>query len=670
LPFEERLDFAFIASLIEEGRLPFVAYRQPDRIARHTLPAENLYHHLETHDVDLYLSQLGRRVDWRADRLYLLSSGMISEQERHNTKDRTHGALRRRWLETGRGWPAAKRFGFRRGADQYHEVDPEQWSLLLRMHLDYASVHESGRGSLRRLQEHMDGLGCHFSIERLRTILRDRIYVDGKHSVTYEGVVYPCRTIELPEPVPEDVFEHNQSLLSAIRGPNSVTPFGQFALNHIDVVHARCAAQTVADGRRPRLYGFQGAGTNRASPPGYRHYPRTPDTCRGYVIPAAVLEHAVIGQLRELARSPELLAAWAAAARPQRLIRGELAPEQREGLLGRIRNLQRHRAQIKREWLDEVSGGAPTSMAYLDEKLATLDAEIAGYERQIEESDRMGRRRRMEDGRPAAEPDPELVSRLMTVLTLDPPDDAQLRQRRVAVVAALISEVWVYDTDNGIEIELFGPLVPPDSPLIPTTLEELAEQAQRSREPSTKATLTGRFGSDERIPAWRSPRIALRTHPIECATAENVVRALRHVHETAPPGRLFGSDSTYARIVAQRPELPTYPQLLRYCRRLGKRPEQLVREVLGDDSTRMNRQRHWTLEDLILCARWMLDDGFDPGPGWTKRWEAFAAQRPYGRNLDAVWQWAKIYRTPMTEVFEIAKALGPDLRYTPTVTDR
>jgi hypothetical protein len=60
LSFEERLDFAFISSLIQERRLPFLAYRQPDRIARHTLPAENLYHHLETNAAPTGIDRLLR----------------------------------------------------------------------------------------------------------------------------------------------------------------------------------------------------------------------------------------------------------------------------------------------------------------------------------------------------------------------------------------------------------------------------------------------------------------------------------------------------------------------------------------------------------------------------------------------------------------------------------
>lgn len=65
--FDRRLDFAFIQDKIASEGLSWVAFRHPDRIARHQLPAELFYNYLESTGTELYLCAFGRRVDWRAD---------------------------------------------------------------------------------------------------------------------------------------------------------------------------------------------------------------------------------------------------------------------------------------------------------------------------------------------------------------------------------------------------------------------------------------------------------------------------------------------------------------------------------------------------------------------------------------------------------------------------
>lgn len=86
-PFERRLDRDKIAT---EG-CPRVAYRHPDRIARHQLQAALFYHDLEQTKTDLYLSALGGKVDWRADRMQLLVLGVLGEHEAGQIRDRTRG---------------------------------------------------------------------------------------------------------------------------------------------------------------------------------------------------------------------------------------------------------------------------------------------------------------------------------------------------------------------------------------------------------------------------------------------------------------------------------------------------------------------------------------------------------------------------------------------------
>ena len=90
-PFERRLNFAVVRDEIATEGCPGVAYRHSDRLGRHQLPAELFYHDLEQTKTDLYLSGLGGKVDWRADRMQLLMLGVLGEHEAGQIRDRTRG---------------------------------------------------------------------------------------------------------------------------------------------------------------------------------------------------------------------------------------------------------------------------------------------------------------------------------------------------------------------------------------------------------------------------------------------------------------------------------------------------------------------------------------------------------------------------------------------------
>jgi hypothetical protein len=83
---------------------------------------------------------------------------------------------------------------------------------------------------------------------------------------------------------------------------------------------------------------------------------------------------------------------------------------------------------------------------------------------------------------------------------------------------------------------------------------------------------------------------------------------------------------------------------------------QLAREVLGEDGLRMNRFRDVTRDDLVMCVSWALEDGFDTGRGWSRRWDDFARPRPYLRSLDSTRDWARKHGMTMPQLFEAARA--------------
>ena len=111
-PYADRPDFALVEQAISLGWCRWVAWRGPDRIARDVLPAETFYDRLRRDGVGLYLHGLGRLVDWQRDRVYLRALRLVSAEEAASIKDRTHAAIRSRYIAEGRGWPSSKRFGF------------------------------------------------------------------------------------------------------------------------------------------------------------------------------------------------------------------------------------------------------------------------------------------------------------------------------------------------------------------------------------------------------------------------------------------------------------------------------------------------------------------------------------------------------------------------------
>lgn len=174
------------------------------------------------------------------------------------------------------------------------------------------------------------------SPEKMRRILRDPMYVTGEWGASYKGNWYPGRTIRLARPIPRGVFDRNQDILDGHRGPNTRHPIGTFLLNRIPVVHAACHEAKIG-GRQIYL-----RGRVHHSHSGYFHSPRCPDDCRGWSVPAAALEGAVVDQLLKLARSPHLQKEWTERARPD-ADRGRDDPAQLAALRSRLELLHRQR---------------------------------------------------------------------------------------------------------------------------------------------------------------------------------------------------------------------------------------------------------------------------------------------------------------------------------------
>lgn len=443
--YENRPDFRIIEEAIELGWCRWVAWRDPDRIARDVLPAETFYDLLRCRNVTLHLSDRGGPIDWERDRVYLRTLGIVSAEEAISIKKRTQSAIKTRYPDQKRGWPASKRFGFRRNwATKYLEVHPEQWEYVKRIHLRYSELEDGRRGGLRALQAELLACGCELSVERIRKILRDPIYVSGEFSVIVAGVEVPQQPIPLDDPVPESVFQRNQELLALRSGRETKTPPGWFCLNSVPVRHARCAHLRDKRNLAPLLKGrvFQGVEA-------YRHSPWVPSCCRGYVIDRSALEPPVMVALRGLAADPALQSAW----RERRLALEHgytpLVIDRRRAQILRLRMRSRElqKAQLTRAFLERLDQGEQANeLAYL-QLVDAFDREIAQLQERLASS----------EAAPAvssAAPPPGLVDALEQVLTDEVPADTALRLQRAALVQALVEEIVLKDAEGGIAVRV------------------------------------------------------------------------------------------------------------------------------------------------------------------------------------------------------------------------
>lgn len=379
--YARRPDFAVIEQARAEGWLRWVCWRDQERVAREPMPFEQFMRYALDAPIDVYLQSLGRRVDWNTDRLMLRTLGIVSAEEREKITERTHRALRERWLKEGRGWPSARRFGFRRNpVTKFLEVDLEQWEFVKRIHLGYAGLEQraGGRG-VAALAGEMTALGCELSPAQVRRILRDRMYVDGTWSVS--NGKYPGRPVPLGEPIPEAVYERNQELLGLRRGRSSRTAIGEFALTGVPVIHDACEHRRDDAGRATTLRGRRHR--DRAGL-AYRHAPWVPEGCRGFSIARTELDAAVIRALVDLSDHPVLQSTWQRAYRPDAAaIPPVLSENDVRTLRLRIGRMRRQLGRVRRLHRESLLAGASLDLSLYGELVDDLTSEIARHEARL-----------------------------------------------------------------------------------------------------------------------------------------------------------------------------------------------------------------------------------------------------------------------------------------------
>jgi DNA invertase Pin-like site-specific DNA recombinase len=471
----ERDDMLKLDEYIEAGWVEHVIARGGDRIARDILPGETLLVRWAKHGIGLWLSDFGRRMNYATDpgdRMLVRTMMMISAEERSAIVRRLQTAALNKGPLAGNGHLGPTRFGFVRDkATRRIHPDPEQWPWVLRTFelADTGTCLDRQGLSIRKVTVQLREEGCPFDHDRVRTILKDKVYATGEYAATVRGIKIAQTPIELTNPVPIDRFARVQEQLALRQGRSERTPLGEFLFNYVKTLHTQCAHIDVMP-RRPSL--IKGYVLNRQKSPArlYRHAYSVPDCCRSggrgrvgsFTWERDVLERPVIEAVRELATHPELLKQLQIAARHTVAdTSARLTKAQRTKIEHEIIELKQLQEQAVDDWIDRTAGGAIDLSSY-QALMSRFESKIQTLERRLE----MDERARQAQGDMPTPLQEDRVNAFLEIMTVETPTDPTMRQLRARLFQRIVSAVEIDDSGEGpITVTIEGHLVPEGAPL-------------------------------------------------------------------------------------------------------------------------------------------------------------------------------------------------------------
>lgn len=633
--FDGRHDFGEVFEAFRQDEASWVVYRGIDRLARSLTWTSLFVHYLREYGIGLHVAQLNSAID--LDNPFALTQvwtlAMAAEVEWAMSRDRMQSALSRQLRDAGKGWSNTGGFGFKRDEDGFVRVDDRQWAIVLLVHELYDSC-----GSIPALRAELNEIGVELSQGVVHKILRDERFLTGRIP-TKEGDGQRWDTVHLENPVPLHLWERNQMLLSSRIGKKTKTPEGRLVLRGIPVYHARCMnhdnpahSEYVLTSRFEQKSNFV-----------VRHSPTTPESCPGYRFDADVLERAVMRGLREVLAEDDTLHRAIALGRTGKeplADRGVFTAHERAGLELEARRLETYREGLWQRHLDGVREGRTPDRSFLEAELEHVDNDLAATRRQLAIDEQLRGRSRQPQPLPAS---------IADLLTDEPPDDPDLRLRRKAIVHQLVSSVIVHDTDDGLSVELVGPLVPPDSDPGAWTPEQVLEGLTEPRLrplPVVPQPFRYRPRPERLVPAFRWRRALTEACASELFSCERFLAAIRYAATRYPAGPLFrpkGLGAQRWRVIAAERGLPVEPNhVFITARAMKTTPAALVREAVGArEAVTKGRLFVRSRADAVWVLVEAINDGFSFDDGWPSRARAFGATRPYPLQPETVAGWSR-----------------------------
>ncbi len=659
--FESRHDFGEVFEAHFQGHASWVVYRDVHRVARAMEWLSLFVYYLRERDMNLHIAGLSTEFTLH-DRSQLVSfwiHAIYAELDWETTTKRLQTASTRQLLDAGKGWSNSGPYGFKRDARGYVVVDDEVWPHIHLVHLLC--------GQTRNYEDLREVLatkhGVVLSQGLVSRILNDRVYLTGEFS-TKDTRTGGMRTdvIQIDHRIPEELWQHNHRVIAARRGKQVHAKPGEFVLREIPVYHARCSDHGGEDagrlvvrlgkGRQPLL-------AHKATYLGEDGKLHVPPTCAGYRLNVTTIEAAVMAALRELVNDDASLRR--AMARAQ--LRTDDQPDgtlltdaQRRQMTGAIGRLRRHHDAIWQEHVAQISKGAQTrSRDILELEIGTIEDEIRALENTLAVDQRL-RERPVQTSAP-----PELLE----LLSDDAPADDDRRLRRVEVVKRLVSRVVIEDRDDGIAIDVHGPLVPSDravtwdpSDAFPQTVDEHRRDVPQ---PFTFGPKRERL-----VVVFRHPATLLhggvQTLAGEWMRHDLLVDELRWLAAQHPKGRLLsnhgeGRERWNAR--ARDRGLRQAAATIEWLGAHGLTIDAAVRDAIGDRAALMDGRIYVTRrDDAVLMLAEVLREGFRFGPGWTVPYERFRRSSDYAPSDHQLRNWARRFEGDWRRVEPLLRDAG------------
>ena len=450
---DDRRDVQQLENWVESGECAWVATSFANRLARGRLQIEEIYDLLRSADIELYIGAVNRQIDWYHDDALLAAWAMNDSLSGRSIKEQTHGAIIRRYLLMGRGWPGYIRYGTKRGEDLYLYEDPEQTKVIRWLHKRYQQLCAKGKGGLRDLKKEAKKLwAVDLSHERIRTILMDPLYVTGEWHVTYLGYAVACRPVKFANPVSKDTFQRTQELLALRQRSNTSTPLGECLLNYVPFFWRPLMDVKLAKGQeRSRFRGSLDKRRKEDQEMFYTLRHVSPQDPR-ITIPKSI-EKVVIREIKKVLRSQ--FARHAAAAMldgvqqqpPDNGSSAEAEEVERQRLQERLALVKRREAEAKRQWMDGFLEGDSGPEEW-KELVGEVKAERKRLERQLALQERPKPKRRRRRPRIQDQDRDGYLRSVDAILTEETPDDHDHRVARAALVQSLLSMVIVDRVDG------------------------------------------------------------------------------------------------------------------------------------------------------------------------------------------------------------------------------
>lgn len=546
---EERYDLLLVREWIEEGWLRLCACRNEKRLARQEYTLSWCRQLFESTGTRIYFTVLRRPINWRlqSDRMLFTLNSMMASEDRIGINEQTLDGLDRRYTNEGKGWPGLQKVGLMRDPLSGFMVEDEvQTEMILIGARMWAGMSGRKSGIKQMARQMRDQNGFELSPKQWERVFKDEGYVTGNFSFQRNGVEVPLRHIELVNPIPPSLFAQLQEAFATNQG-STRSRAGDFVLLRGGAGQDVPASERGVFCKRcgQKLGAWLQGDLNDTR---YRHASPVPECCRGRGgIERAVIEGVVMPELWRLESVLELReAAVRAAASEDVRVSAYLDAEQRRQCKRDIDDLEREINRLGREYrrlylhngkaarsrknhieaYHELVDGLKEDKRVLEERLKASDA-LEAVERSIAPTVQRG-----------------LGEALREVLTVDvPADDAACRRRAAAYGRMVTKTVLDWDDDGSFEVEIYGPLIPRDLPLLSVpapskfAVVEL-EQHRRDREREKAGTPARRkpYG-DAREDIPTRPELRASSEGAPCDEACNRRYAWLHrASVAAPPG--------------------------------------------------------------------------------------------------------------------------------------